>query len=340
MKGLLSPMRLAAAGAILLVAFFAYGITQKSNDLLEVPDQAHSLNGSITVPGSTRTQDGGGIYYVDVVLRKASLLQSAFKLFRPEGADLIPQKDFVPTGLSYKQQLQVDQDTMKVSQTKASVVALRALGLKFPAREAGVRVAAIESDSNARGILQPQDVVVAADGHKVATSLDLFNVLRRHRPGDVVPIGVLRKGKRLDFRIKTIADSETPGRPLIGFAPVEVVHARLPVPINFNLGRDVGGPSAGLAFALEILEQRGRDVDHGLKIAATGEIELDGRVTSIGGVKQKTIGARQSHADAFLVPVDGDNAKEAKRYAHGLRIVPVKNFQQALQALATLPRNS
>jgi PDZ domain-containing protein len=340
MRTWLSPLRLAAAAAIVLILFFAYGITQKSDKLLEVPDNAHSLNGLIKVPGSTRRQDGGGIYYVDVVLQKASLLQSSFKAFRPEGADLIPQKDFVPTGLTYAEQLKVDQETMKVSQKKASVVALRALGLKFRAREGGVRVAAIDSDSHARGTLQPQDIVVAADRHKIATRLDLFKALAQHRPGDVVRIGVLRAGKRLDFRIKTIADTLNPHRALIGFAPVEVVNARLPVPVRFDLGRDVGGPSAGLAFALEILEQRGRDVDHGLKIAATGEIQLDGTVTSIGGVKQKTIGARQSHADAFLVPVDGDNAKEAKRYAHGLRIIPVKNFQQALQALATLPRNS
>jgi Lon-like protease len=340
MRRWLSPLRLAAAGAILLVVFFAYGITQKSDKLLEVPDKAHSLSGLISVPGTTRRQDGGGVYYVDVVLQKASLLQSAFKFFRPEGADLIPQNEFVPTGLSYSEQLKVDKETMKVSQKKASVVALRALGLKFPAREGGVRVAAIDSDSKARNILQPQDVVVAADGRKIATAFDLFKALSRHHPGDVVRIGVLRAGKRLDYRIKTIADSTNPRRPLIGFAPVEVVNARLPFPVHFDLGRDVGGPSAGLAFALEILEQRGRDVDHGLKIAATGEIQLDGTVTSIGGVKQKTIGARQAHADAFLVPVDGDNAKVAKRYAHGLRIIPVKNFQQALQALATLPRNS
>jgi PDZ domain-containing protein len=333
-------MRLAAAAAIALVAFFAYGVTQKSGKLLEVPDQAHPLNGLIKVPGTTRRQDGGGIYYVDVVVQKASLLQSSFKVFRPEGADLIPQKDFVPTGLTYSQQLSVDQEMMKVSQRKASIVALRALGLKFPAREGGVRVAAIDSDSHAQGVLQPQDVVVAADGHKVTTALDLFNALRRHQPSDVVRLGVLRAGKRLEFRVKTIADSVNPHRALIGFAPIEVVKAQLPVPVHFDLGRDVGGPSAGLAFALEILEQRGRDVDHGLKIAATGEIQLDGSVTSIGGIKQKTIGARQSHADAFLVPVDGDNAKDAKRYAHGLRIIPVKNFQQALQALATLPRNS
>jgi len=336
----LSPSRLAAAGAILLVAVLAYMLTQKSNKLLEVPDKAHSLTGLISVPGAGRRHDGGGIYYVDVVVQKASLLQASFKAFRPEGADLIPQAAFVPSGLSYAQQLKVDQATMKVSQKKAAVVGLRALGMKFPAREGGVQVAAIDSNSRAHGLLRPDDIVVSADGRKVATRLDLFNALARHRPGDIVSLGVKRNGRRLAFRVRTIADDLDPRRALIGFAPIEVVNARLPVPVHFDLGRDVGGPSAGLAFALQVLEERGRDVDHGLRIAATGEIQLDGKVTSIGGVKQKTIGARQAHVDAFLVPVDGDNAKVAKRYAHGLRIVPVKNFQQALRALATLPRNT
>jgi PDZ domain-containing protein len=88
------------------------------------------------------------------------------------------------------------------------------------------------------------------------------------------------------------------------------------------------------------MEKKGRDIDHGYKIAATGELQLDGSVTRIGGIKQKTIGARKSHVDVFLVPVDGENARDAKRYAHGLRIVPVKSFQQALRVLATLPRKS
>jgi Lon-like protease len=340
MRRLLSPLRLATAGVILLVLVFAYLVTQKSDQLLEVPDKAHPLSGLIRVPGGTAHLDGGGIYYVDVLVQKASLLEASFKLFRPEGADLIPQKAFVPSGLTYAQQLKVDQQTMTVSQKKAAVVALHALGLKFPAREAGVRVAAIDSGSHARDLLKPGDVVVAADGRNVATAFALFRVLARHRPGDIVRIGVLRGGKRLDFRVKTIADDLNPRRPLIGFAPVEVVQARLPVPVHFDLQRDVGGPSAGLAFALEIMEQRGRDIDHGMKLAATGEIQLDGSVTSIGGIKQKTIGARKAGVDAFLVPVDGDNAKVAKRYAHGLRIVPVKTFQQALQTLATLPRKS
>ena len=99
----------------------------------------------------------------------------------------------------------------------------------------------------------------------------------------------------------------------------------------------MGGPSAGLAFALEILEERGRDVDHGNKVAATGVIAPDGTIGPIGGVKQKVIGARQAHVDIFLVPA-GDNYREAQKYAHGLRVVPVKTFQQALRVLATLPR--
>jgi Lon-like protease len=336
MQRLLSPLRLAAGGAILLIAVFVVMVTQKSDRLLEVPDKAHPLTGLISVGSGKPQRDGGEIYYVDVVVQKASLLEASFSLFRPEGADLIPEEGFVPPGLTYSQQLKVDQETMKVSQKKASVVALRALGLKFPAREAGVRVGAIQSDSHARGLLHTDDIVVAADGHDVRSPIELLRALAPHRPGDVVRIGVRRGPKRLDFRIRTIPDDQIPGRPLIGFAPIEFIQARLPFPVHFDLERDVGGPSAGLAFALEVLEQRGRDVDHGLKVAATGEIQLDGSVTRIGGIKQKTIGARKADVDAFLVPVDGDNAKDAKRYAHGLRIIPVKTFQQALQSLATL----
>ena len=335
----LSPARLATAGAVLLVAVFVVMLTKKSDKFLEVPDKAHSLTGIVRVPGGVPHSDGGAIYYVDVLVQRASLLQAALPLFRPDGSDLIPQSAFVPHGLNFRQQLKLERETMKVSQEKASVVALRALGLKVPARDAGVRVVDVEPDSHARGVLRPQDVVVSADGHPVRNQADLFAVLSRVKVGDIVRIGVERGNKRLAFRIRTIADSSRPSRAIIGFIPFEMLDAHLPFQIRFNL-KDVGGPSAGLAFALEVLEQRGRDVDHGLKVAATGEIQLDGSVTRIGGVKQKTIGARQAHVDAFLVPVDGDNAKLAKRYAHGLRIIPVKTFQQALRSLATLRRKA
>src|SRR5262249_56831511 len=93
----------------------------------------------------------------------------------------------------------------------------------------------------------------------------------------------------------------------------------------------------GLRFALDVYEQLGHRVDNGLKIAATGELDLDGSVAPIGGVKQKTFGARAAGVDVFLVPA-GENAAEARKYAGGLRIIPVESFQQALRALATVAR--
>jgi PDZ domain-containing protein len=103
--------------------------------------------------------------------------------------------------------------------------------------------------------------------------------------------------------------------------------------VRINTG-DVGGPSAGLAFALDLLEELGRNVDRGYKVAASGELGLDGRIGGVGGIKQKTIGARRAGAEVFLVP--GDNAGEARRHAGGLRVIPVQSFRQALHALATL----
>ena len=336
LRRLLSPARLATVGVVLLAAVLIILLTKQSDQFLEVPDKAHSLEGLVQVPGTQQKQDKGGIYYVDVIVKRASLLQASFGLFRPEGADLIPQEAFVPCGISYSQQIALESQTMKLSQATASAVALRALGYKIRAHDTGVRVVSVDPRSHAHGVLEPGDVVIAANGRTVHGRLDLFRVISRAKVGDVIRIKVRRDGKLHALRIQTIADRcSAQKRAIIGFVPFDAIDIHLPVKIRFNL-RDVGGPSAGLAFALEVLEQRGRDVDHGLKVAATGEIRLDGSVTRIGGIKQKTIGARQAGVDAFLVPVDGDNAKEAKRYADGLRIIPVKTFQQALQSLATL----
>jgi PDZ domain-containing protein len=335
----LSPFRLASAGLILLVVALVILVTRGSDQYLEIPDNAHPLADLVQVPGAKPDNDGGGIYYVDILLKPASLLESYVKYVRPEGSDLIPRQAIVQPGISDQERFELDLATMKVSQSIASVVALRQLGIRVPIRPAGVRVVAVTSGSHAAGVLRPGDVIVGAGGNPVLTRTDLAATLSRLKPGDPVKITVRRGAKKPTFSIRTTADTQDPKRAIIGVLPIQALSVRLPFPIKFNL-RKVGGPSAGLAFALELLEKKGRDVDHGYKVAATGEMQLDGSVTRIGGIKQKTIGARKSHVDVFLVPVDGDNAREAKRYAGGLRIIPVKSFQQALQALATLPPKS
>ena len=99
---------------------------------------------------------------------------------------------------------------------------------------------------------------------------------------------------------------------------------------------NVGGPSAGLAFALELTEKLGGKADRGYRVAATGELALNGSVEPIGGVEQKVIGAKRAGIEIMLVPA-GENMTEARRYAGDMKIIAVTSFQQALHALATLP---
>ncbi len=155
------------------------------------------------------------------------------------------------------------------------------------------------------------------------------------KPGDTVTLSIDRGAQHLTVRVKTIADPQNKKHAIVGFAPAQAAEIKLPLTVQIDAG-NVGGPSAGLAFALEVMEELGHNVDHGYRVAATGEIELNGAVTPIGGIKQKTYGVREAKADVFLVPA-GENAQEARRYAHGLRIIAVKSFPQALRALATLP---
>ena len=122
----------------------------------------------------------------------------------------------------------------------------------------------------------------------------------------------------------------------MGFVPQDDAKITLPVDVKYAT-KQVGGPSAGLPFALEIynaLSDRSLVGDH--RIAATGEIHLDGTVGPIGGAEQKAIGAREAGADVFLVPAD--NLAAAKTYApEGLKIIPVRTFDEALDAIRSLP---
>ena len=336
MKRLLSPLRLAVGGIVLLLVTVVILLTTSSNAYLIIPDKAHPLAALVTVPGGRDETGDGGIYYVDVLQKKASLLERMFPGLR-EGSTLVDRNDIAPPGFTDRQRIAADRRAMELSQQIASAVALRRLGYKVKISLDGVIVAEVNASSHAVGKLQPGDVILAVNGKRVYTTTQLRAAVGSHRVGAVLRVTIRRNGQTRRVKIRTSRDQET-SRPVLGIlaetSPALAVH--LPLKIKFNL-QNVGGPSAGLAFALQILEERGVDVDHGYRVAATGVIEPDGSVGPIGGVKQKTIGARQAHVDVFLVPA-GDNYREARKYAHGLRLIPVKSFQQALRALATLPQ--
>ncbi|MGH7123057.1 MAG: S16 family serine protease, partial [Stellaceae bacterium] len=179
------------------------------------------------------------------------------------------------------------------------------------------------------------DVIVSVDGSPVRSQVDLTHLLGSHKPGDTVRLGIRSPGRLRHVTLKMAADPLKPKRAVIGVIVEASVQIKLPFPVRIDAGQ-IGGPSAGLAFALDLVEELGHRIDRGYRIAATGELAPDGSVLPIGGVKQKTIGVKQAGVDVFLVP-SGDNAKEARKYAGSLKIIPVESFRQALRALATLP---
>ena len=242
----------------------------------------------------------------------------------------------MPPGSNFGERRRQNLQAMSRSQQVAAAVALRELGYKVTAKPEGALVVGVASDAPAHGKIQPTDVVVGVDGKPVRTPDDLRRLIgtpQARRDGGAARPRATARTKVIE--VGTIASAGT-GGPSSGIQVEQSADIKLPIDVDIDLG-GVGGPSAGLAFALDIVEELRGNVDHGLNVAATGEIELDGSVLPIGGVKQKVIGARRSGADVFLVPA-GENAAEARRHAGDLRIIPVESFRQALQALATLKR--
>jgi Lon-like protease len=283
------------------------------------------------VPDESTAQDEGGIYMVDILVRRASLLERLVPRIR-DNASLVPEEQFNPAGVSERQRRQSSLNQMSRSQQIAVAVALRELDYDVEATPIGAEVALVLPDSPAEGKLEPGDVIVGARGERVRSPEDLRDVMEGHPPGETVELEVRRAGKVQTIEVGTRADPEDARRAVVGVLVEPAVNIDLPLDIKINAG-DVGGPSAGLAFALDVVDELGRDIDEGRRIAVTGELDLEGNVGAIGGIEQKAAGARLIDADVFVVPED--NAAEAREHADGLEIVAVSTFDQALAALAT-----
>jgi Lon-like protease len=320
-----------ALGIFGLVATFVLYLLP-AEEFIFTPGTAKPLAEKVEVEGS-RPNAQGGVYYVDVFVRRTSRLEDWFPFTRPEGSTVVPEHALLPPGTSETERDRQTASEMQRSEQVASAVALRELGYDVVVVPRGALVVGVFADSPAFEKLEQGDVIVAVDGRSVRTPTDLRHEISRRRPGEDVRIVVRRDGKRKELTVGTIADPQDPDRPVVGIQVDQQARIDLPLDVDIDLGR-VGGPSAGLPFALEIARKLGREVTGGCKIAATGELALDGSVLTVGGLQQKTIGARKADVDLFLVPV-GENATEARRYAGDLRVTPVESFQQALQRLAT-----
>ena len=193
-------------------------------------------------------------------------------------------------------------------------------------------------------MLQEGDTVVEVDGARTPTIEDLTTALSDNEPGDTVEVTVERADVgEVTVEIELLSASNDPQnegdyqRPIIGFVPFDSRSVDLPFEITIDTG-EIGGPSAGLAFTLTLIDELTEgDLLGGLDVAVTGTIELDGSVGPIGGLPQKASAVRQAGIDYFLVPA-GQTDLDAAREVAGddVELIPVASVDEALAALAEL----
>jgi PDZ domain-containing protein len=192
-------------------------------------------------------------------------------------------------------------------------------------------------------VLDPGDRILEVEGQTVDGVEDLTRVLQDRQPGDMVSMRIERPDSgELDVEVELTESPpspeapDEPARTIVGFYPFDTRRVELPFELDIDTG-SIGGPSAGLAFTLTLIDElTPGELTGGGNVAITGTIELDGSVGAIGGLRQKASAVAQTGVDLFIVPESqGEDDIAAAREAGGddLEIVPVATLEEAITAL-------
>jgi PDZ domain-containing protein len=288
----------------------------------------------------------GQLMFLTVSIRETNLLGYLGAMLSDE-VDLAPRENIRPAGVSQEQLRQQNLDLMETSKDYAVYVALDRLGHDPELVGTGALIAQVVEGSAADDALQLDDVVVAVDGEPVQFNSDATALVAGHAPGDTIEITVERTGEDGEVETVTVPITLTPFRfvredgtveedPERGMVGVlltnDEVFVDFPVPVNID-SQNIGGPSAGLMFTLEVYDQLSEgDLTAGHRIAGTGSIDIDGTVGGIGGIRQKVFGAIAVGADYILVPASNyDVAVEAA--GDDIEVVRVATVDDALEFL-------
>lgn len=252
--------------------------------------------------------------------------------------DVLPEEQIRPPETSDQEYRQFNFQVMDESKQNAIVVALRRLGYDVPEKGEGALVEKVLPQFPAQGRLQPGDVIKAIDGRPVNLVSDATTIISSHQPGDELVIDVTQPDgtEPRQVRVPVAADPEQGGKTVLGvFLRSFKRDFDLPFDVDINSG-NIGGPSAGLAFTLGVIDAlTDGELTGGRKVAVTGTIELDGRVGDVGGVAQKTSAVKASGAEVFIVPA-GEYEVAKARAGADLTVIKVTTLQEALDALGRL----
>jgi Lon-like protease len=290
------------------------------------PGPAKDVEPLIRVHGHPTYESGGHLILTSVSLARVSVFQAIGTWLDPVRS-LVPESVFVSPGETQEQAHQRSISEMDQSKIDATWVVLHQLAGYPKEHGVGALVESTVPTCPADDHLFPGDVITQIDGHPIANRIQASHAIEAAGPGE-----------RLDFQVNVDGQIEhasftrepcgSNGERLVGVSLLDA----FPVDVRIESG-EIGGPSAGLMWALGLYELlTPSDLTRGRTIAGTGTIDGAGRVGPIGGITDKVIAAREAGASIFLAPVR--NMAELDGVDTGdMQVIPVRTFDQALRAL-------
>jgi Lon-like protease len=314
-----------AVAALLPVPYVILGPGPTLNTLGESSGQP-----LIKISGHPTYKTTGNLNLVTVSYQGGGSNTNIFQALRawldPSEA-VVPETELFPSGQSVQQTQAQDTEAMTGSQQAATAAALTALHIPY---QTLVTVISTVPGYPASTALKAGDVIEAVDGKAVDGQTSLSSMITAHPVGTVLTLTVLRDGKTLTI---PVASKASGGTAVIGVDAQE--QYKFPFTVSISVG-DIGGPSAGMMFALGIIDKlTPLNLTGGKFVAGTGEITASGQVQPIGGIQQKMVGARSAGATIFLTPA-GNCSDTTGAVPAGLRLVKVSTLSQAMSDLEAI----
>lgn len=326
------PTPVVVVWALSIVVFTAASLIQLDSWVEILPGQATSVEKKLKVSGAKQYRSDGQIMWATVGLREKNTVVQLIDGWLRTSVD-VKKREEVLGDDTPEEARRVSKAAMADAKTIAKVVAARRVGLGTSG--GGALVVDVDPKVPAAKVLKNDDLIVGVNGAAVCLPEDLRLGLAETKVGDEVSLTVKSggpNGKTSEVKTVTVANPRTK-RPMIGI--ITSVTDDSPCNVDATIDVDtakIGGPSAGLAMTLGIIDSLSAgSLTGGKKVAVTGTISGDENVGEVGGVKQKTVTVKDAGADLFIVPVN--EVEIAKKWAGKMKIVGVRTLDDALNAL-------
>ncbi|HWI60315.1 MAG TPA: S16 family serine protease [Symbiobacteriaceae bacterium] len=297
---------------------------------ITAPGAAIDTGGMVSVAGGDAHR--GRLFMLVVTTQPANLFWYLYAKLDSR-AELETPQQFLGDIEDYEKYQELTRRMMEDSKNAAMAIGLKLAGYGRGTLPVGAEITDLATGSPNKEILRPGDVVIAVAGKPVATAADLRAALTGVKPGDSLSVRVKRAGQEVDLQARTVesTDPERKGQPMFGILIKDSLLFDVPLDIRIKTGA-ITGPSAGLVFTLQVIDQlTPGGLTGGMTVAATGTIEPDGSVGAIGGVKQKVFAAETAGAQVMFVP--RSNYPDAASVVTRLTLVPVDRVEDAVNWL-------